>query len=128
MVVRDAGNSADTKGVESLQNAVDHLGAEVVMVLGHQKYGAVSAAVDSYPKPAAHFVSAIYDAVAKVREREPDANEKTALSDANDQHVMLEVQKLRSTHPFDEKIAAGKLRIVGARCDLDRGKVTMLIQ
>ena len=64
------------------------------MVLGHQKCGAVNAAVDLYPKPAAHFVSAIYDAVAKVREREPDANEKTAVSDAIDQHVMLEVQKL----------------------------------
>jgi len=127
-VVRDAGNSADTIGVESLQYAVDHLGAEVVMVLGHQKCGAVTAAVDSYPKPAPHFVSAIYEAVAKVKEKDRGANEKTAVNDAIDQHVILEVQKLRGTHPFDEKIAAGKLRIIGARYDLDSGKVTMLIQ
>lgn len=127
-VVRDAGNTADTIGVESLAYAVDHLGAEVVMVLGHQQCGAVNAAWASYPKPAPRFVTAIYDAVAKVKKDEPGAGKDASVNDAIDQNVILEVQKLRKTHPFDEKIAAGKLRIIGGRYDLNSGKVVLLIQ
>jgi carbonic anhydrase len=127
-VVRVAGNTADTVGVESLGYAVDNLGAEIVLVLGHQQCGAVNAAWDSYPKPAPKFVTAIYDAVAKVKKLEPGAGQDVSVNGAIDQNVILEVEKLRKTHPFDEKIAAGKLRIIGGRYDLDSGKVTLLIQ
>jgi carbonic anhydrase len=127
-VVRNAGNSADTISVESLQYAVDRLGAHLVMVLGHQKCGAVTAAVDSYPKPAPLFVSAIYDAVARSKAHKRRSDDSAAVDDAIDEHVMLEVRTLRRTLLFDEKIAAGQLLIVGARYDLDSGNVTILIE
>ena len=127
-VVRNAGNSADRISVESLQYAVDRLGSHLVMVLGHQKCGAVTAAVESYPKPAPLFVSAIYDAVAKSKAHQRRSDDGAAVDDAIDEHVMLEVRKLQSIDPFAEKIAAGELLIVGARYDLDSGNVTILIE
>lgn len=43
-VVRSAGESADRLALGSLEYAVEHLGTEVIVVLGHQSCGAVKAA------------------------------------------------------------------------------------
>lgn len=132
-VVRIAGNSADTMGAESLQYAVDVLGAPLIVVLGHQSCGAVLAAASSYPKPAPKFVQAIYDVIPKAREsikssggNPHDTNLLAAR--AIDAHVIHQVQELRKSAMFREKVASGKLRIVGGRYDLESGRVTMLIE
>ncbi len=132
-VVRVAGNSVDKIGEQSLAYSTEHLGVETILVLGHQKCGAVKAAVEAYPKPTAKFLELIYDAIAKAKEvihqRGGNADDKNALvTESTDQHVILEVTRLRDTSPFKESIAAGKLKIVGGRYDLDNGHVTMLIQ
>jgi carbonic anhydrase len=132
-VVRVAGNSVDKLGEQSLGYSAEHLGVETILVLGHQKCGAVKAAVESYPKPTAKFLSVIYDAIAKAKEiihsRGGNVDNKDDLStEATDQHVILQVNYLRGVEPFKGLIAAGKLKIVGGRYDLDSGHVTMLIQ
>src|SRR3982750_1745082 len=43
-VVRSAGESADPLSVGSIEYAFEHLGTSVVVVMGHQKCGAVTAA------------------------------------------------------------------------------------
>jgi carbonic anhydrase len=132
-VVRVAGNSVDKLGEQSLQYSAEHLGVETIMVVGHQKCGAVKAAVETYPKSAPKFLSLIYNAVAKAKElikrHGGDPDDLTALNtESIDQHVILEVEQLRSTSPFKEMIDHGKLKIVGGRYDLENGHVTMLIQ
>ena len=44
-VVRDAGNIATITDIGSIEYAVDHLGSPLVVVMGHSKCGAVTAAV-----------------------------------------------------------------------------------
>ncbi|MBE0658895.1 MAG: carbonic anhydrase [Bryobacteraceae bacterium] len=44
-VIRDAGNVVDDEVLGSIEYAVEHLGVRLVVVLGHEKCGAVSAAV-----------------------------------------------------------------------------------
>jgi carbonic anhydrase len=44
-VVRVAGNIANTSSIASMEYAVAHLGTPVLMVLGHQNCGAVTAAI-----------------------------------------------------------------------------------
>jgi carbonic anhydrase len=132
-VVRVAGNSLDKLGEQSLEYAADHLGVETIVVLGHSSCGAVKAAVDSYPASAPEFVAKIYDAIAKaktiIKGRGENADDKnTLIKESTDQHVILEVLQLRSTQPFKQMIEAGKLTIVGARYDLDTGRVAMLIK
>ena len=46
-VVRVAGNIADDAVIGSIEYAVEHLHAPLVMVLGHEKCGAVQAAIDT---------------------------------------------------------------------------------
>jgi carbonic anhydrase len=132
-VVRVAGNSVDTVGRQSLAYSTGHLGVETILVLGHQKCGAVKAAVETYPKATDKFLMLIYTAVAKAKElihqHGGNVEDKDALIAATtDQHVIEEVRQLRSASPFKEMIADGKLKIVGGRYDLDTGLVTMLIQ
>ena len=44
-VVRVAGNIANTDTIASIEYAVAHVGSQIIMVLGHEKCGAVTAAV-----------------------------------------------------------------------------------
>lgn len=132
-VVRVAGNSLDPMGLQSLAFAVEVRGAELIVVLGHQNCGAVKAAVESYPKPAQEFIHAIYGAVEKskeiIRAAGGKADNKAALTaSAIDQHVIMQVEQLRQAQQFKGRVESGKLRIVGARYDLDSGRVTMLIR
>jgi carbonic anhydrase len=132
-VVRVAGNSVDKLGEQSLDYAASHLGVETILVLGHQKCGAVKAAVDSYPGAAPEFLKLIYAGIAKAKEviqgRGGSPDDKAALgAEAIDQHVIGVVHQLSAEHPFAEMIGAGKLKIVGGRYDLDTGHVTMLTE
>ena len=132
-VVRVAGNSIDRLGTQSLEYAVDHLGVEVIMILGHQNCGAVKGAVSSYPKAAPEFLSLIYPAIRKaeasIKERGDNCDEKEALcKESGDMHIIDSVCQIQSTYPFEQMIDAGKLRVVGGRYDLDTGRVTMLVE
>ena len=132
-VVRVAGNSIDKLGQQSLEYATAHLGVELVMILGHQGCGAVKGAVDAFPATAPEFLSVIYRAIEKskevVKERGGNPEDKAALAkESVDRHVLRMVNKLRAEHPFVEMIGKGKLAVVGARYDLDSGRVTMLTE
>ncbi len=50
-VVRTAGNIADLIALGSIEYAIEHLGAKVIVVLGHEKCGAVAAACDGGTMP-----------------------------------------------------------------------------
>lgn len=132
-VVRIAGNSADTMGAESLQYAADVLGAPLIVVLGHQSCGAVTAAAGTYPKAAPSFVQAIYDVIPSARESieasggNPD-DTVALVARAIDDHVVRQVETLRNSEMFRDKVRSGKLRIVGGRYNLESGSVTMLIE
>lgn len=132
-VVRVAGNSTDKLEEQSLGYAAEHLGVATILVLGHQKCGAVKAAIETYPKPAAKFLTLIYTAIAKaqqvIHDRGSNLDDKASLErEAIDQHVIGVVGQLRLQHPFKEMIDSGKLKIVGGRYDLDSAHVTMLIE
>jgi carbonic anhydrase len=132
-VVRNAGNSSDELAEQSLGYAAEALHVPIIIVIGHQSCGAVAGAVDAYPAKAPLFLAVIYDAVKQAREvitrRGGNPDDKSALArETIDRHVILEVRKLAETHPFKEMIAAGKLKIVGGRYDLDSGRVVMFTQ
>ena len=50
-VVRSAGNVADTIGLASMEYAAEHLHSRVLLVLGHEKCGAVTAATQGGKMP-----------------------------------------------------------------------------
>src|SRR3954453_12884650 len=59
-VVRTAGNVVDEHALGSIEYAVDHLGARIVVVLGHERWVAVTAAGASDPARS-HIQSLVRD-------------------------------------------------------------------
>ncbi len=121
-VIRVAGNILDDHALGSIEYAVDHLGAQLIVVLGHQRCGAVQAAketLDSKAEAPAHInsiVAAIQPAVEATRGADVEATVK-----ANVKNV---VQSLRSSEPVLKKeVEAGAITVIGAYYDLDTGAV-----
>jgi len=121
-VVRVAGNILDDHVLGSIEYAVEHLGAHLIVVLGHQHCGAVQAAketLDSKAEAPAHLdslVTAIQPAVEATRGTDVEATIK-----ANVENV---VQSLRSSEPVLKKeVEAGAITVLGAYYDLDTGAV-----
>ena len=126
--IRVAGNTVSTDTLGSIEFAVANLGVRLVMVLGHQNCGAVTAAMDviaghsSYPPGAiATLVSRVEPAV---RELAEDERSVEACVRANAQAVAAE---LAATEPIiAPAIAEGRLRVVPAYYDIATGAVTLL--
>jgi carbonic anhydrase len=132
-VVRNAGNTIDTAAMGSIQYAVQALGVPLIVVLGHERCGAVEAAVSVVEKNTVYqgsigqMVEPIVPAVLKAR-AQGGAKGDALLDAAVHENVRRTVQRLRTAEPaLAELIAAGKLRVVGACYDLDDGKVEFFV-
>ncbi len=126
-VVRVAGNTADNAGVGSIEYGVEHLGARLIVVLGHSKCGAVKAAVDTVEtssEPAGHLpavIDPIKPAVEKVLPQGGDV-----LDNAVHENVAEVVEHLKTSEPvLANEVHEGHVKIVGAYYDLSTGKVTL---
>jgi carbonic anhydrase len=124
-VLRVAGNVIDDHSLGSTEYAVDHLGVHLIVVLGHQRCGAVKAAKETIAaksKAAGHIqslVTAIRPAVEATVSGDLEATVKANVNDV--------VQALRSSMPvLKPKVDSGDLHVVGAYYNLDTGAVTFL--
>src|SRR3954463_16591528 len=122
--VRVAGNVAGDAELASLEYAAEHLHTPLVVVMGHQRCGAVSAAVEGGEAPGhlPSLINAILPAVKTAKGLSGDLVENAVR--INVENV---VRQLRACKPvLEEQVAAGHLRIVGAVYSLDTGKVAWL--
>ncbi len=122
-VIREAGNVLDNIVLGSVEYAVEHLGVKLVMVLGHESCGAVTAAVNHTKE--AHItaiVKAIQPAVAASKDQPGDAVHNCVL--ANARHV---AKQIHDSKPILAKaIASGGVKVVSAVYEIDGGKVKVL--
>lgn len=120
-VIRVAGNVVDDVTLGSIEYAVEHLHVPLVVVLGHERCGAVSAAVAG-GEAAGHIralVERILPAVERVKDQPGDKVENAVR-----ENVREVVNTLRASEPILSKgVLEGKLTLVGARYDLDTGVV-----
>jgi carbonic anhydrase len=122
-VVRVAGNVASEITMESLDYAVTHLGTRLVMVLGHQRCGAVIAAVEGHDEPG--------DVGPMLRELAPAARaaklmKGDTIANAVRENVLIVVKKLEIDPRLAAKVKSGDVRIVGGIYSLETGKVTII--
>src|SRR5260370_12584206 len=77
-VVRTAGEVVDATALGSIEYAVDHLGSSLIVVLGHKRCGAVSAAVAParQPRHLAAVLEAIEPAVKQTKSKPGEPGEK----------------------------------------------------
>jgi len=117
-VVRTAGNLVDDYALGSIEYAVEHLGTRLIVVLGHQRCGAVTAALSGGSAPG-HINSLVRDiqpAVAASKGKEGDA--LTNAIHENDAEVAA---KIRKEAELGELTA--QVRVVEGYYNLDTGKV-----
>ncbi len=134
-VVRVAGNVPDPVVLGSIEYAAEHLGSPLVMVLGHERCGAVTAAVDAKGKAEGNIgaiVKTIAPAVKKAKKeckdcKACDLKDKAKLVEcAIDENTKMVAANLTKQSPIlRHLVKEGKLKIVAAKYDLDDGKVTM---
>jgi len=124
-VVRDAGNIVWDIEMGSIEYAAEHLGVRLVVVLGHKRCGAVSAAVKGTGDEAGHIGSIIRIIAPAV------AQAKGEPGDEVDNAVRANIRLVRDTLAADEPVLAKlvrekKLKVIGAYYDIDTGAVEFL--
>lgn len=127
-VVRVAGNTINAHVIGSLEYAVEHLGSAVVVVLGHERCGAVNAAVDGgkYLGKVDQLVAAIRPAVAQARKQGASSREQL-LDYSIRAHVSRVTTALEKQSPLLATYKkAGRLALQGGLYDLDTGIVEWL--
>lgn len=121
-VVRVAGNIANSSSIASIEYAVAHCGSKVIVVLGHQSCGAVTAAVNGGDNGynLNHLLSHITPAIAA-------SGAEAAVNDVVKKNAALTAEELKNRSSIIGKaVASGDVKIVPAYYNLDSGKIDFL--
>ena len=127
-VIRTAGQALDRAALGSIEFGVQELNIPLVMVLGHQKCGAVAATIGVVEKKAvAHgqiktLVEIIKPAIEKVMGKPGDLLENSVRA-----NIQITVDKLKASPFLSKYLYKGKIKIVGARYDLNTGVVDIIM-
>ncbi len=123
-VIRNAGNVLDDHVLGTMEYAVEHLHVGLIVVVGHAKCGAVSAAVAGGEVPG-HIRSLVESIEPALEEAKNEPGDKV------DNGVRANALRTAGILPRVEPILkaaaqAGKLTVVAARYDLASGQVEIL--
>ncbi|WP_101948769.1 carbonic anhydrase [Mycobacterium sp. 3519A] len=127
VVVRSAGEVLDHSVIGSLEFGAAELNTPLLMVLGHQRCGALTAAVNAFDKKSpeqgdlGYLVEALAPAVRQVSGQPGDR-----VTNAVRANVKLTLAQLRQSPVLGLLEKQGKLKMVGAYYELDTGRVDMI--
>jgi len=120
--VRVAGNVANTSSIASIEYAVAHLGSSVIVVLGHQSCGAVTAAVNGGDNGynLNHLLSHIAPAISA-------SGQEASVEDVVKKNAELNAEELKNRSAIiRDAVEKGKVKVVPGYYNLDTGKVDFL--
>jgi carbonic anhydrase len=126
-VVRAAGNVAGPVGLGSIEYAVDHFHSPILVVLGHQKCGAVAAACSGDKMPS-HNLESIMDKIGPaVAQAKTYAKPDDLLESAIKENVHQSAKDvLANSEILNEAVKARKLTVIEAEYSWDTGAVVRL--
>ncbi len=124
-VLRVAGNVADDAVIASIEFAVEHLGTRLVVVLGHERCGAVMAAIGhAFSEGKLNSLIKYIEPAVKAGQ---EANGDCVVSDTVKAHINLMVKEIESTVPIlSHEVKNENLKVVPAYYRLATGKVEFL--
>ncbi|MFM8319705.1 MAG: carbonic anhydrase [Chloroflexota bacterium] len=123
-IIRNAGGILDEVVLGSIEYGIERLDIPLVMVLGHTKCGAVTAAVKASEAPGHidRIVKTILPAIESSKSLPGDPVLNAVIA-----NVALSTEQLKNSQPFlAERVKLGKIQIVGAVYHLDSGEVKLL--
>lgn len=121
-VLRVAGNVANTSTIASIEYAVAHLGTKLIVVLGHESCGAVTAAIGGGDNGhnLNHLLAHVAPAIAA-------SGNGAAVNDVVKKNAELTGHELKNRSAIiGGAVDAGKVKIVPAYYNLGSGKVDFL--
>ena len=142
-VIRVAGNIAEPGSLASIEYAVEHLGSRLIMVLGHERCGAVKATVDTFDAllkanankheehghgghGEAHGESNLPGLINQIMPSVKQANAQGGdfLNNSIAQNVRNTVSKIANNPALKGFVEKGEVTVVGSVYDLDSGEVS----
>jgi len=126
-VVRTAGNVADAVALGSIEYAVDHLHSTVLVVLGHQKCGAVNAACSGEKMPSPNLDAIVEKISPAVIQAKSYAKSGDLIESAIKENVHQSASDLfANSEIIRNAVKSGKLSVIEAEYELDAGWVVRL--
>lgn len=126
-VVRVAGNVIDPVTLGSIEYAVEHLGTNYVLVLGHTACGAVNATYEG-----GHFTPSIQELAKLILPavdlaKKHGGTKEEQIRSAISENVLLQINNTKKqSHVVEEFLHEHKLKLEGAIYDVSTGKVEFL--
>jgi carbonic anhydrase len=127
-VVRTAGHVVDDAVMATIEFGAQQLGIPLVFVLGHERCGAVKAALDDrdgvlsdagFARP---LVAAIAPAIKHAADKGGDRWDNTVRA-----NIELTIDRLKASSVLSAAMDAGRLRIVGGLYSLESGSVEVTV-
>ncbi|MDS0526030.1 carbonic anhydrase [Clostridium sp. SHJSY1] len=123
-VIRDAGNVLDKITLGSIEYGAGHLNAPLIVVLGHEKCGAVQAAVDN--TKGSENLQGILDKInisLKAVEAKNVPKDKIN-EEVENENIKNTVSEIEKDPEIEELIKSNKVKVVGAKYHIETGEVT----
>ncbi|MGN1125688.1 MAG: carbonic anhydrase [Candidatus Gastranaerophilaceae bacterium] len=121
-VVRNAGNVLDSASLGSIEYAVYHLGVKLVVIMGHQKCGAVAASMAKGKE--AHYIesikSSIKPSVKKCQKENRLTSDNVVMENVNHDIDLINSKDAKLAKYMKEH----NVQVVKAFYNIDTGKVT----
>ncbi|HEX6974472.1 MAG TPA: carbonic anhydrase [Vicinamibacterales bacterium] len=128
-VVRVAGNVLSPEIAGSLQYAGSHLKTPLLVVLGHEKCGAIQAALEVRNERVQHLsrIQLLVDSILPALDGlDPDVPPDAQLAQAVEQNVRRTVRTIVESPEGQARIAEGRVKFVGAIYEIETGRVRFL--
>ncbi len=131
-VIRVAGNVIDDDVAGSIEYAIDHLGTKLLVILGHDNCGAVTAAYHAFTardlkeREPHEIESLLLRIEPAVRQVDRTKSEEEQINAAVEVNVRLGVEALLRLPDVREAQEQGKVKIIGAIYSVRTGAVRIL--
>ncbi|MFF0268090.1 carbonic anhydrase [Kribbella sp. NPDC004536] len=124
VVVRTAGGALDRSVIGSLEFGIAELHTPLLLVLGHQRCGALDATIKAVDTPTTHPGSLGYliDTLTPAVRQAPPGDRLTNAVHTNITHILDQLRRSPVIRPLEQ---SGKLTLTGAYYELDTGKVSI---
>ncbi|MBX2817111.1 MAG: carbonic anhydrase [Saprospiraceae bacterium] len=121
-VIRVAGNVANNSSIASIEYAVAHLGTGIIVVLGHESCGAVTAAAAGGDN--GHNLNHLLSHITPALSASPEG---AAINDIVKVNAQLTAQELSNRSSIiRDAVQGGKVQVLPAYYNLDSGKVDFI--
>ena len=130
-VIRIAGNVVDQLGIASIEYGISVLKIPLLIIMGHQNCGAISAAFDlgdtEFSANIAALLTQIKPSIRSVTQKYPNKSKAELLDLAIKQNVLHTHQEIINRSPIvREHLGNGTLNIVDAVFNIETGRVGII--